>query len=92
MPRAPLADHIHQARRFHSIQRAAERYGVSLDPNEWAYLNKAIRDGKHKHNRVANLQARRAAYRINYKGSVLLAVYSHHDHEITTFLPPDHQF
>lgn len=89
MPRTPHSEHIHNARRFHSIQRAAERYGVSLDPNEWAYLNKTIREGKHKSNRVAALRARCAAYRIAYKGKELLAVYDHHKHQIVTFLPPE---
>lgn len=90
MPRSPLADFLFNSRRLHAIQRAKQRYGVQLDNNEYAYLNARIR--KQKCPRVADLPDRRAAYRIEFKGRFMLAVYSHHEHQLITFLPPGHRF
>jgi len=79
--------------RTHAIQRAAERYGLHIALHEYDYLNLKIRRmsvNARAQARVANLSARRVAYQFTHKGVNLIAVYSHHDHQITTFLLPEH--
>jgi hypothetical protein len=89
MPKTPQAELAFNQRRDHAIRRAQERFALQLDRNEYAYLNRLIQKQKSKRQRLADLRERRAAYKLHYRGNELIAVYSHHHHQILTFLTFD---
>lgn len=91
--RMPNSENRFLRRRTHAIQRAHERYGLQIALHEYDYLNLKIRRmsvTERTQARLVELPARRVAYQFKHKGVNLIAVYSHHEHQITTFLLPEH--
>lgn len=81
---------LKKSMRQHALQRAAQRYGITLNSEEYHKIQRRVRD-----NDVLARQkitCSRSLVLIGYQGIEILLIWSNTQQEIVTFLPPtDHK-